>query len=62
MNSRWMRCMISILMDFRLALEPVILSITTGYNQAIRAAHGTGAGRGGLVTHYAWPLYIATQV
>lgn len=49
MNSRWIRCMISILIDLRLALEPVISSITTGYNQAICAATGTGAGRGELV-------------
>lgn len=30
MNSRWMRCMISILIDLRLALDPVIFSVTTG--------------------------------
>lgn len=30
MNSRCMRCMISILMDFRLALEPVIFNMITG--------------------------------
>lgn len=30
MNSRWIRCMISILMDLRLALDPVIFSVTTG--------------------------------
>lgn len=30
MNSRWIRCMISILMDLRLALEPVIFSVITG--------------------------------
>lgn len=52
MNSRWMRCMISILIDLRLALEPVISSITTGCDTIRRLAHNGGleqGGRGGLV-------------
>lgn len=44
MNSRWIRCMISILMDLRLALEPVIFSVTTGCKYQQQCIRGKGYG------------------
>lgn len=47
MKLRWMRWMISILIDRRLALEPVIFSITTGCNAGRQGRGGGGGGEGG---------------
>lgn len=53
MNSRWIRCMISILMDLRLALEPVIFSVTTGYEQQRIRGGWIGVGRV-LINRMTW--------